>query len=116
MATTEPTQEELTMAERYLVGNQAITFQSQAALAGELALLWVNDLPPQRLGEESQQILKTTAKDVAMTARKYYPAARVTVVAVGEPKVVQEELSEFGIPIKAAVLPDQPASAKRPAQ
>jgi len=33
-------------------------------------------------------------------AKKYFPAARSTVVAVGEDKVVHEELQPFGLEIK----------------
>jgi predicted Zn-dependent peptidase len=116
MATTQPTQEELTMAERYLVGNTAITLQSQAALAAELASLWVDDLPPQRLGEESQQILNAKAQDVTAVSRKYYPASRTTIVAVGDPKVVKQQLREFGIPIREVTLQDHPAASQPASQ
>ena len=79
-------------------------------MSRELANLWVNDLPPARLAEESLTILKGTEKDVAAVGRKYYSAARTTIVAVGQENVIQEQLAIFGLPINPVRLPDQPAT------
>jgi len=106
MATTSPTADELNTAERYLVGTRAIALQAIDGLAHELANLWIFNLPPQTLGEESQRVLKITAADVASMGRKYYPASRATFVAVGEPKTIQDELGPFGIRIQPVQLPD----------
>jgi hypothetical protein len=38
--------------------------------------------------------------DVNAAARKYFPAARMTVVEVGEEGVMREALSPFAIPIQ----------------
>jgi predicted Zn-dependent peptidase len=92
----------MTQAKRYLVGNEAIGLQSGGSLAGELASLWVDGLPPDNIAKESEKIDKSTAADVTTVAKKYFPAARSTVIAVGEEKVVHEELQPFGIEIKAA--------------
>ncbi len=106
MATTAPTPEELTTAERYLVGTRAIALQAIDGLAHELANLWVLDLPPQTLGAESQRVLKVTASEVESMGRKYFAATRSTLVAVGEPKTVQEQLGPFALPIQSLPLPD----------
>ena len=34
--------------------------------------------------------------------RKYFPAAREAVVAVGEEKVIQRQFEPFGVPVKVA--------------
>ena len=100
MSTTSPTDTEMTQARRYLVGIEAIRLQSAAGLAGELAALWVDGLPPEEIARHSEKIEKSTVADVTSAARKYFPAARSTLVAVGEEKTVREELEPFGVGIK----------------
>lgn len=102
MATTSPTDEELSRARRYLVGLQAIRMQRQASVAGQLAGLWVLGLPPEELGRESEKIGKVTAAEVDEAGKKYFPFARQTVVAVGEAKVIQDQLGVLGLEIKPA--------------
>jgi predicted Zn-dependent peptidase len=100
MTTTTPSDIEMTQAKRYLVGNEAIGLQSGSGLAGELASLWVDGLPPDNIARESEKIEKSTPADVTTAARKYFPATHSVVVAVGEQKVVHEELQPFGLEIK----------------
>lgn len=102
MATTDPSPDEVTKAQRYLVGTNAIVLQIESAVASQLGWLWVYGLPPQALGQESADIQKVTLAEVSGAGRKYFPAARQTVVAVGEEKVVRDQLSVFGLPIEAA--------------
>jgi len=102
MATTSPSQEDVTGAERYLIGNRAIELQAGDEVAHDLANLWVFGLPAEELGRESERIQKVTAKDIEAAGKKYFTAARQTVVAVGEEKVVKEELAPFGIEVKPA--------------
>jgi zinc protease len=101
MATTDPSADEVTRAQRYLVGTNAIFLQIQSAVGSELGSLWVYGLPPEALGQDSANIQKVTAQDVAAAGRKYFPASRQTVVAVGEDKAVRDQLSVFGLPIEA---------------
>ncbi len=115
MATSEPATDEVQRAQRFLVGNKAISLQSRGALARELATLWVNGLPPAEVGLESERIQQVTPQQVQQVGAKYFPPARATVVAVGEAKVVQEQLSAFGMPLQPAKLPDQPAETPPPA-
>ena len=103
LATTTPTPDELKQAERYLVGIQAIELQSREAVAGELARLWVNGLPPEEIGVYGHKVANISAEDVNAAAGKYFPAAKAVIVAVGEEKVIREAFSPFGIPIQ--VLP-----------
>ena len=102
MATTDPSADEVATAQRYLVGTNAIFLQIQSAVGSELGWLWVYGLPPGALGQESANIQKVTAEDVAAAGRKYFAAARQTVVAVGEDSVVRGQLGVFGLPIEAA--------------
>jgi zinc protease len=99
MATTAPTQAELQQARRYLVGLEAIRLQSQSSVASQLATLWSYGLPPEELGLESERIQKVTAQEVEAAGSKYFPASRQTIVAVGEQKVIEQQLAPFGLAI-----------------
>jgi zinc protease len=100
MATTSPTKEEMNKARRYLVGIESIRLQSRDSVAGELASLWVDGLTPEEIGIYGQKVASTTPEQVDAAARKYFPASRAAVVAVGEEKVVRDALAPFGLPIE----------------
>jgi zinc protease len=102
MATTDPAPGEVSRAQRFLVGTNAIVLQVQGAVAGELATLWVDGLPPDALGQENTDIGKASIQDVAAAGRKYFAAARQTIVTVGEEKVVREQLAPFGLEVQLA--------------
>ncbi len=102
MATTAPTAEELLRAQRYLVGSAAISLQSRGAVARELALIWVDGLPPGHIGSENAAIQQVTAEDVSAAGRKYFPLSRMAIVAVGDEKVIGSELEPLGLEIQPA--------------
>jgi zinc protease len=101
MATTSPAADEVTRAQRYLVGFKAILLQVQGTVASELASLWVNGLPPEELGGESEKIQKVTVNDVDAAGAKYFPAFRQTIVAVGEERVARDQLAPFGLQMQS---------------
>jgi zinc protease len=107
MATTGPTDTELNQARRYIVGNTAVRLQTHGQLAAALAGLWVLDLPPDELAKESQRVLAVTADDVKDAGAKYFPAAKTAVVAVGEKKVIEEQLAPFDIKLALAPTSEQ---------
>jgi len=102
MATTVPTEEEVTRARRFLVGVKALSLQSRGSVGYQLALLWAYGLPPEELGRESEKIQEVAAKDVEAVGTRYFPAARQTVVAVGEEKLIREQFAPFGLEVKPA--------------
>ncbi len=102
LATTSPTDRELEQAKRYLVGIEAIQMQAHSAVAGQLASLWIQGLPPEEIGAYSKKIAAMTAGDVDAAARKYFPASRTAIIAVGEEKVIRDQLALFGLPIHPA--------------
>jgi predicted Zn-dependent peptidase len=102
MATTSPEQQELDSAKRYLNGSLALQLQSREAVARVLARLWVSGLPPDEMGAQSRKIERVTIEDVKMAGRRYFPAARMTVVAVGDEPVIREQLAPFGFEFKKA--------------
>jgi predicted Zn-dependent peptidase len=100
LATTAPSDEELSKAKHYLVGSEAIQLQSRASLSDHLAGLWVDGLPPEEIGIYGQKITNTTVSEVETAAKRYFPAFQTAIVAVGEEKVIREALAPFGIPVK----------------
>jgi zinc protease len=102
IATTTPEEQELDGAKRYLLGSQAIRLQSRETLARSLAEIWVDSLAPEELGRESREIERVAVQDVETAGRKYFPAHRMAVVAVGEEKVIKDELSPFGLEFQKA--------------
>jgi zinc protease len=99
MATTEPTTEELSHAQHYLVGTTSLSLQSQDGLAGRLSRNWILGLPPDAISKSVEAIEQVTPGQVAAAGRKYFYAARETIVAVGEANVVREQVAPFGLPI-----------------
>jgi predicted Zn-dependent peptidase len=102
MATTSPTKEELATAKRYLVGTEAIRLQVRDSVAGELAGLWVEGLPPEQIGIYGQKVAAMTTEEVDAVAKKYFPAAHAAIVAVGEEKVVRDAFAPFGLTVEPA--------------
>jgi zinc protease len=100
LATTSPTDEELSKAKRYLVGDEALDLQARSAVVRQLASLWVDNLPPDHIATSNQKLSGITKQDVDTAAKKYFPAAQTLIVAVGEEKVVREALAPFDIPIQ----------------
>ena len=102
MVTTSPTPDELNQAKRFLVGIQAIRSQSRASVAGQLADLWVKNLPPEEIGIYGKKVAATTSDDVDAVAKKYFLASHAAIIAVGEGQVVREALAPVGIQIQPA--------------
>jgi zinc protease len=102
LATTTPTDEELAKAKRYLVGIESILLQARSGVAGELADLWVEGLGPEEIGAYGQKVSTVKTEDVNHAARKYFPAYKASVVAVGEEKVIRDALAPLGISMKTA--------------
>jgi predicted Zn-dependent peptidase len=101
LATTTPSEEELSKAKHYLVGTEAILFQEQAAVAHHLATTWIDGLPTNEIAQHMDKVSQTSLAEVDQAARKYFPAYRTSIVAVGEEKVIRDAVAPFGIPVKA---------------
>ncbi|MBV8207146.1 MAG: insulinase family protein [Acidobacteria bacterium] len=102
MVTTSPTDEELERGRRYLLGNEATSLQSRESVTGELSRLWVNGLGSQGLADYIRRVEATSLQDVDSVARKYFPASRMTIVAVGDETTIRQGLQPFGIALRPA--------------
>jgi zinc protease len=92
MGTTNPSDEEMDRARRALAGARAISLQTGAGLADELARLWVLGLPSSEIGRTAEALSKVTAADVRRVSGRFLDPALSRVVAVGEASVVRGEL------------------------
>ncbi len=102
LATTSPTDDELSKAKHYLVGREALRMQDRASLALRLATLWISGLEPDQIGIYGRKVAETTAADVNTAARKYFAAYRTAIIAVGEEKVIRDAVAPLGIPVRMA--------------
>jgi predicted Zn-dependent peptidase len=96
MASTLPSDEELSRAKRYQAGLYLLRNQIQGAVAQTLASNWVNGLPPGALGEFVTKVNAVTAAQVREAGRSFYPSTRQAVVVVGDEAKVKAELAQFG--------------------
>lgn len=102
LATTTPDKDELEHAKRYLIGNMTIRLQAHASLAGTLAEYWGDGLTPGDLAREGEKIEHVSLADVQTAGERYFPMSRMTVVAVGDEKVIRQQLAPFGVELSKA--------------
>jgi zinc protease len=100
LATTSPTDEEMSKARRYLIGSEALRLQDRGSLAGRLSTLWIAGLPPEQIGIYGEKIAHATVDEVNAAARKYFAAYHCVIVAVGEEKVLREAVAPLGLQIR----------------
>jgi len=96
MATQPASDEELTGAKRLVAGIYLLSNESQAPLAGTLAGFWANGLPPDFLGSYVAEANKVTAGKVQEMGRKYFAPKDQSIVVVGDPKAINEQLAPHG--------------------
>ena len=97
ISTEAPSSAELDSAKRYLIGNTALDLQSRGALAMKVGKYWVDGLPADHLTEEMTTIQNADVAAVGKAAAKYLAPDRMSVVAVGEKSVMQEQFKPFGL-------------------
>jgi predicted Zn-dependent peptidase len=98
MATTNPSEEELSRAKRYQSGLYLLRNQIQGAVANTLAANWVKGLPPEALGEFVTKVNAVTAENIRKIGQTVYPSATQTVVVVGDEATIKAEMAPFGTP------------------
>jgi predicted Zn-dependent peptidase len=87
---------EMEMNKRYVAGGYMISNQLQRSVASTLAQNWLVGLPAEFLGEYVPRIQKVTPEQVREVAKKYFNPENQSIVVVGDPKAVGEQLKAFG--------------------
>jgi zinc protease len=105
MATAPVGDQELTAAKRYLLGTLGFRLQSRASVARRLSTLWVYGLDTQFIRKDADDIMSATAAQVQQASQRYLAPDKMTVVAVGEDKVVHEQFAPFSLPVVDAPKP-----------
>lgn len=88
--------DELDMSKRYVAGSYLLTTQLQGAVAQTLANNWLVGLPAEYLGQYVPLIQKVTAEQVREIGKKYFSPETQSLIVVGDPSAVTEQLKEFG--------------------
>jgi predicted Zn-dependent peptidase len=88
--------DEMTMNKRYVAGGYLISNQLQGAVANTLAQNWLIGLPPEFLGQYVPLIQKVTPQQVREVSKKYFAPEAQSIVVVGDPAAVAEQLKPFG--------------------
>ena len=91
-----PTKEELTGIQNYLAGTYVLQNSSRAGITGQLEFMDLHGLPPTYASTYVKQVYAVTPGQVSEVARKYLPDERATIVIVGDRKVIEEQVKEFG--------------------
>ncbi|MBI3668473.1 MAG: insulinase family protein [Acidobacteria bacterium] len=88
--------EELSDARNYLSGVFSLGLGTQDGLAGQLATLYLNELPEDYLETYREKIRALTVEDVLAAARKYFDSANAQIVVVGDREEIAEQAALFG--------------------
>jgi zinc protease len=88
--------EELSDALAYLSGVFSLGLATQGGVAGQLATLYLNELPDDYLETYREKIRALTADDVLSAARKYFDSANAQIVVVGDAAQIAAHAALFG--------------------
>lgn len=89
-------EDEMAMNKRYVAGGYLISNQLQGSVAATLANNWVVGLPPEFLGQYVPMIQQVSAEQVRAVGRKYFDPAAQSIVVVGDPAAISEQLKPYG--------------------
>jgi len=88
--------QEMDMNKRYVAGGYLLSNQMQRAVAATLASNWLVGLPPEFLGEYVPLIRKVTPEQVRSVGKKYFSPEQQSIVIVGDPGKLDEQLKPYG--------------------
>lgn len=81
--------EELRRAQTYLTGAYPLRFDGNAAIAGILVGMQLDDLTPEYVTNRNDQVMAVTVEDIARVARRLIDPEGLTFVVVGQPEGVE---------------------------
>lgn len=93
------------LEQRTLPNSLTVIMQSRALLAQRLGSLWIYGLDAQFIRKNADDIVRTTTAQVQQASAHYLAPDKMTVVAVGEDKVVREQFAPFNLPVVDAPKP-----------
>ena len=97
-ASRRPTQE-LKGFQNYRAGVFVLQNSSRAGIIGQLEFVDLHGLPADYLNGYVARVYAVTPQQVQQAAKKYLQDDKATIVVVGDKKVIEEQIKEFG-PVK----------------
>ncbi len=91
-----PSEKELHGFQNYRAGVFVLQNSSRPGIIGQLEFVDLHGLPPDYLNGYVKRIYAVTPGEVQEMAKKYVQDDRATIVVVGDRKVVEEQVKEFG--------------------
>ncbi len=91
-----PTADELAGIEKYVAGTFVLRNSSRAGIITHLRMVDLLGLPKDWLRNFVPRVEAVTPAEVTLIARKYLDPARMTLVVVGDRKVIEDSLRQFG--------------------
>jgi zinc protease len=80
-----PTEEELVIAKKYLVGSYALRFDTSTKLAGQLVHVQVDELGMDYMDRRNALVEAVTLEDAKRTAKRLFGDGRIFTTVVGRP-------------------------------
>ncbi len=95
-----PPSSELAGVQNYLAGTFVLQNSTRGGIIGQLAFIDLQGLPDSYLTDWVQRVRGVTPAQVQQMTRKYLDPSRMTIVVVGDEKVVGDQVKEFGKVVK----------------
>jgi predicted Zn-dependent peptidase len=97
---TAPSDSELTGIQNYLAGTFVLQNSSRGGIISQLSFINLQGLPDSYLTNWVQHVRSVTPANVQQMTQKYLDPSRMTIVVVGDEKVVGEQVKAFGKVVK----------------
>ena len=91
-----PSDTELTGIQNYLAGTFVLQNSTRAGIINQLSFIKLQGLPDSYLTGWVRRVRAVTPAEIQQMTRKYLDPSRMTIVVVGDEKVVGEQVGEFG--------------------
>lgn len=91
-----PAEKELRDFQNYRAGVFVLQNSSRGGIIGQLEFVDLHGLPADYLNGYVQRVYAVTPQDVQQMAKKYLQDDKATIVVVGDKKIVEDQVKEFG--------------------
>jgi predicted Zn-dependent peptidase len=91
-----PSAEELKGIQNYLAGTFVLRNSSRGGIIGQLAFMDLHGLPPSYANDYVKNVYAVTPEAISEAARKHLDDTKATIVVVGDRKVIEAQVKDFG--------------------
>jgi len=92
-----PTEAELDSAKNYMLGNFVLRNSDRFGIIGQLEAISFHGLPADYLNTYVSKVRAVTPAMVQQMMQKYIDDTKMTIVAVGDRKVIEEQVKPYGV-------------------